>query len=203
MIFVCLNSLSLGFFLFTRFWRRIWFIYTFDLDESSFFITVGVASQFGYRLTIVSKEPLIMIWAAPRKTSCLKKRPSVTRSISLICCTFRRRGRRLFTRGRRRRGGSAHLAVFLFVAGERSVRVAFGVAKLVKFPRLLDQRSAIVFALLPQRGGDTLISWTVFERGDLHSWKNSISKHSSSLKGIFCVCVSESQLNILYAPQIP
>ena len=58
------------------------------------------------------------------------------------------------------------------VAGVRvDVGVALSVAQLVELPGLLDQASAVVLALFPQRGRYALITGTVCEGGHLNRGK--------------------------------
>ncbi len=73
----------------------------------------------------------------------------------------------------RGRGRGAELAVaagrfVVLVAGVRLLRAgALRVAQLVELPRLLDERGAVVLALLPQRRGDALVARPVGERRHL------------------------------------
>ena len=67
--------------------------------------------------------------------------------------------------------------IVLLVSGQGILRVGFRIPRLVTLPGFLDEGSTVVFALLPQRGGDALVARTVGERGHLDRqrrkmWKN-------------------------------
>ena len=67
------------------------------------------------------------------------------------------------------RRGVVGVRVVVVVAGVRvDVGVALSVAQLVELPGLLDQASAVVLALFPQRGRYALITGTVCEGGHLN-----------------------------------
>lgn len=73
-------------------------------------------------------------------------------------------------------GGRAVVVVIVVVLGFQ-LGVTLGVAQLVKLPSLLDQRSTIVFSLLPKSGRHPLVPWSIREGGNLQYRDQSVLCH--------------------------